>query len=67
MPDPLATLRKAHKTRRRGEEQYRAALLAAVAAGHTYVEIAQTLGVARQVIRTSVMRAQAHSQPQRED
>ncbi len=63
MPDRLATLRKAHKARRRADNTYRAALLAAyahlVAAGdpHPYITLSRELGVARQVIRTSVIRA----------
>ena len=51
MPDPLATLQKAHKARRRADNAYRAALLAAVADGHTYAELARMLGISRQSIR----------------
>lgn len=57
MPDPLTTLRKAHKARRRGEDAYRAALLAAVADGHGYAEIATLLGITRQSVRMSARRA----------
>lgn len=57
MPDPLTALRQAHKARRRGEEAYRAALLAAVADGHGYAEIAKDLGVTRQTVRMTVRRA----------
>lgn len=56
-PDPLATLRKAHTARRRADDRYRAALLAAVAAGHSYADIGRALGVARQTIFKAVRRA----------
>ena len=49
--DPLATLRKAARARRRGDDAYREALLAAVAAGISQSEIARTLGIRRQVIQ----------------
>ncbi|MCR4340681.1 MAG: sigma-70 region 4 domain-containing protein [Gemmatimonadaceae bacterium] len=57
MPDPLTVLRKAHKARRRADSVYRAALLAAVADGHTYAEIAKELGLSRQSVRMSALRA----------
>ena len=56
MPDPLDKLRKAAAARRRGEERYRAALLAAVAAGHSYSEIARALGISKQSVRKMAIR-----------
>lgn len=55
--DPLTTLRKAHKARLRAVNAERAALLAAVADGRTYPEIAKALGVTRQTVWMSVRRA----------
>ena len=56
MPDPLDMLRKAHMARRRGEERYRAALLAAVAGGYTYADIARELSISRQSVRKMALR-----------
>lgn len=56
MTDPLDKLRKAQTARRRGEERYRAALLAAVAAGHSYADLARVLGIARQNVRKYALR-----------
>jgi DNA-directed RNA polymerase specialized sigma24 family protein len=41
----------------RADEQYRAAIVAAVDAGASYAELARTLGVSRQAVRQLVERA----------
>jgi DNA-directed RNA polymerase specialized sigma24 family protein len=43
--------------RRRAEMVFRAALLEAVDAGHSYAELARTVGVSRQAVRQLVERA----------
>lgn len=55
--DSLARLTRAASAKRRADQQYRAALAAALAAGHTYAEIAKALGVSRQAVRQLVQRA----------
>lgn len=49
---------RAAAAKRRADEEYRAALLAAVAAGVSYAELARTLGVSRQAVRQLVERSQ---------
>lgn len=48
---------RAFKAKRRADDNYRAALVAAIAAGHTYAEVAKVLGISRQAVRVNVSRA----------
>jgi hypothetical protein len=49
-PDPLARVKRAADNKRRAEDEYRAALQAARAAGHSAGEIAGPAGVTRQAV-----------------
>lgn len=53
----LARVKRAAVSRRRAEESYRAALVAAVDEGASYAQLAALLGVSRQAVRQLVGRA----------
>jgi DNA-directed RNA polymerase specialized sigma24 family protein len=55
-PDPLSQLAKAWGAKRRADERYRAALLAAVDDGVSYAELARRMGISRQAVRQLVDR-----------
>ena len=57
MSDPLARVKRAAQARRRAEEEYRAALVAAVDAGHAYAVLARELDLSRQAVRQLIRRA----------
>jgi DNA-directed RNA polymerase specialized sigma24 family protein len=56
MPNTLSQLAKAWGAKRRADEQYRAALLAAVDDGVSYAELARRMGISRQAVRQFVDR-----------
>jgi hypothetical protein len=60
--DPLKRVRqaklRAEVERIAAENRYRAAVLEALAAGHSYAEIAEAVGVTRQAIRQLHLRAE---------
>ena len=58
---PLERVARAAAARRRANEQYRSALVAAHDAGIGYVEIARSAGVARQTIRKQLLRKEGRS------
>lgn len=69
--DPLARVRRAARSKRRAEEEYRASLLAAFdaltsgGASDAYAQLADAAGVTRQTARVAVARAlQARQQSQ---
>jgi predicted transcriptional regulator len=51
MTGPLEQVRKATRGRKRTETQYRAAIVAARAAGHTLREIGEAAGITEQGVR----------------
>ena len=53
----LARIERATEAKRRADEQYRAALLAAVDGGKTYAQLAEGLDISRQAVRQAVERA----------
>jgi DNA-directed RNA polymerase specialized sigma24 family protein len=52
----LATVTRATRKHERASSEYRAALLAAHEAGHSYAEIAKAAGVSRQAVRQLLLR-----------
>jgi len=52
----LLRVRNTALDRARSEDDYRAALSAAIAAGHSYAELARAAGVSRQAIQQRVAR-----------
>lgn len=56
MSDELKRASRALKAKRRADQEYRAALVQAIAAGHTYAEVAKALEISRQAVRVLVSR-----------
>jgi len=54
--DPLARVKRAAAARRRAEHEYRAALLAARAAGYSLAQVGEAAGITRQGVRKLTMR-----------
>ena len=54
----LRRVQRAAETKRRADESYRSALVAAHAAGHSYAELARVAGVSRQAVRQLLLRRQ---------
>jgi predicted DNA-binding protein YlxM (UPF0122 family) len=52
--EPLERVRRAAESKRRAQEEYRAALAAAHEGGFSFAEIARTLHVTRQAIRQAL-------------
>lgn len=60
MPSSSSELERASralKAKRRADSEYRAALVAAHHAGHSYAQLAKALGISRQAVRVIVTRA----------
>lgn len=57
MPSELGRAARALKAKRRADTNYRAAIVAAVNAGHSYADVAKALGISRQAVRVIVTRA----------
>lgn len=55
----LARVKRAASARRRAEDQYRAALVAAAGAGVSYAELARAAGTTRQAVRQLVERSRS--------
>ena len=51
MPDPLDRVRRATVAKEKAAREYRAALLAAIAAGRSYADVARAAGISRQAAR----------------
>ncbi len=52
----LTTVKRTAAKQQRASSEYRAALLAALKAGHSFAEIARAAGVSRQAVRQFVAR-----------
>jgi DNA-directed RNA polymerase specialized sigma24 family protein len=61
MSDPLARVRRAVKRQQASELEYRAAVVAAVAAGFSFAEVARAIGCSRQSVRILVERERKRS------
>lgn len=61
MSDELAAVKRTASRKRRTDKQYRAALLAALEAGHGYAELAKVAGTSRQAVRQLILRTRARS------
>lgn len=57
MPSELERASRAYKAKRRADLNYRAAIIAAIDAGHTYAQVGKALGISRQAVRVIVTRA----------
>lgn len=55
--NPLARVKRAASSKRRADQEYRAALLAAFNLGASYAELAKLAGTSRQAVRQLIERA----------
>lgn len=65
MSDPLARVKRAAATKRRAEQEYRAALAEAHAQGAGYAELARSAGISRQAVRQLIARHRTEADDER--